>query len=106
MPLCFPAEYPYNTRMASELQSSRPPKKRITLLIVKQMVTLTTSGFGVVAALAWNSAIQEAVNSYIKPYFSAASGLISLVIYAVLVTVLAVFVTYQLGSLVEKLEKQ
>lgn len=92
--------------MTAEIQPSRASKKRFTLLIVKQMVTLSTSGFGVVAALAWNSAIQEFVSSYIKPYLSPASGLISLVIYAVFVTILAVLITYQLGALVEKLEKK
>ncbi len=91
--------------MNKEKQSSTKPKKRLTLLILKQMVTLATSGFGVVAALAWNSAIQEFVASYVKPYLSGASGLISLLIYAILVTVLAVFVTFHLGQIIQKLEE-
>ncbi len=73
--------------------------------MLRQMITLATSGFGVVAALAWNSAIQEFVTNYIKPYLSGASGLISLLIYAVFVTALAVVVTFQLGRLIEKLEQ-
>ncbi|MBM3283279.1 hypothetical protein FJY90_03405 [Candidatus Gottesmanbacteria bacterium] len=79
--------------------------KKLHLAIVKQMVTLATSGFGLVAALAWNSVIQEFVNEYIKKYLEVGSGIISLFIYAVLITILAVTVTYQLGKLVEKLEK-
>ena len=67
------------------------------------MLTLATSGFGLVAALAWNSLIQEFVNSYVKKFLPNGSGLISLLIYAVVVTILAVFVTYQLSKLSEKL---
>ncbi len=69
------------------------------------MVTLATSGFGLVAALAWNNVIQEVVNNYIKPYLSQGSGLLSLLLYAILITTLAVSITYQLTKLVEKLEK-
>jgi hypothetical protein len=59
---------------------------------------LVTSGFGLVSALAWNELIKETVNIYIKPYFGASSGLISLFVYALLVTALAVFITYQLSK--------
>lgn len=70
--------------------------------ILKQMLTLSTSGFGLVAALAWNSLIQAFVADYIKPLVGGSSGIISLLIYAVLVTTLAVIVTYNLTKLVEK----
>ena len=68
------------------------------------MLTLATSGFGLVAALAWNEVIKEAVQTYIKPYFAGVSGLISLLIYAVIVTSLAVIVTYQLTKINEKID--
>ena len=71
--------------------------------IVKQMVTLATSGFGLVAALAWNNVIQEFVNTQIKPYLPSGSGLLSLLLYAILITILAVTIPYQLTKLVEKL---
>lgn len=71
--------------------------------LAKQMLTLATSGFGLVAALAWNSFIQEFVNSYVKKFLPNGSGLVSLLIYAVVVTILAVVVTYQLSKLSEKL---
>lgn len=67
---------------------------------------LTTSGFGLVAALAWNELIKEAVNLYIKPYFGESSGLISLLIYALVVTALAVFITYQLSKIAGSDEKE
>ncbi len=79
-------------------------KTGIRLAILKQMVTLATSGFGLVAALAWNNVIQDLVNNYIKPYLPRGSGLMSLFLYAVLITALAVIVTYNLTRIVEKLE--
>lgn len=81
-------------------------KQKLQLAILKQMATLATGGFGLVAALAWNSLIQELVNNYIKKYLDVGSGLISLLIYAVLITVLAVFVTIQLSTLIDKLEEK
>lgn len=63
------------------------------------MITLSTSGFGVVAALAWNDAIQSFVKEYIDKYFSAGSGIISRFVYAIIITVIAVLVTYQLAQL-------
>lgn len=75
--------------------------KEIKKQIATQMLTLATSGFGLVAALAWNEVIQEIVNEYIKPLVGGSSGIISLFIYAVLVTVLAVVVTYNISRLVK-----
>lgn len=68
------------------------------------MLTLATSGFGLVAALAWNNVIQEFVNTRIKPFLPSGSGLTSLILYAIIVTVLAVSVTYQLSKITENLE--
>lgn len=69
---------------------------------LKQMLALATSAFGLVAALAWNALIQEVVSTYIKPLIGGASGIVSLLIYAILVTVLAVVVTYNLSKLARK----
>ena len=85
------------------IDSTRRATKELQLAIVKQMLTLATSAFGLVAALAWNSVIQEFVSQYIKPYMPKGSGLISLLIYALIITVLAVIVTLQLSKLVEKM---
>lgn len=79
--------------------------KRLHIAILRQMVTLTTSGFGLVAALAWNNVVQDLVNTYVKPYLPAGSSLISLLIYAIIITILAVVVTYNLIHLVERLER-
>ena len=66
------------------------------------MLNLATSGFGLVAALAWNEFIKELVNNFIKPVTGKFSGIISLFVYAVIVTILAVAVTYNLTKLVKK----
>lgn len=66
--------------------------------IISQMLTLATSGFGLVAALAWNETIQQIVKEYITPRIPG-SGIISRLIYAVFITALAVLITYQLSRL-------
>jgi hypothetical protein len=91
--------------MEQKTQSATPKRRRLHLLILKQMLTLTASGFGLVAALAWNNVIQEFVETKIKPFLPKGSGLISLTIYAVIITILAVGVTYQMTKVIDKLEE-
>ena len=85
-------------------KAKKKENQKIHIEIVKQMVTLSTSAFGLVAALAWNSVIQEFVNTYVKKWLPAGSGIISLLIYALIITVLAVLITVQLSKLAEKLQ--
>ncbi len=80
--------------------------KKIYTELIRQMLTLSTSGFGLVAALAWNNVIQEFVKSYIKKWLPQGGSIISLFIYAIIVTALAVFVTMQLSKLLQKLEEK
>jgi len=61
---------------------------------LKTMIQLSTAGFGLVAALAWNDAIQTLIGHF----FPDRSGLTSKFFYAVLVTALAVIITYILGK--------
>lgn len=74
--------------------------------VLKQMITLSSAGFGVVAALAWNEAIQAFVNEYIVTYLSVGSGIASKFIYAVVITIVAVLVTYQLTRLIREKEDE
>jgi len=76
--------------------------KRLHKELLKQMITLSTSGFGLVAALAWNEAIQAFVKEYIDQYISTGSGIISRFIYAIIITAFAVFITYQLTKIVKE----
>ena len=89
--------------------NSRTPKEeqnKFHIELAKQMLTLSTAAFGLVAALAWNAFIQELVSSYVKKYLSVGGALLSMGIYAIIVTALAVFVTYQLSRIIKKLENK
>jgi len=80
--------------------------KRYQLAVVNQMLKLATAGFGLVAALAWNELIRTFINDYLKSKLGLGSGLISLAIYAIIVTALAVIVTLQLSRIAERLTKE
>lgn len=88
------------------IKKTKEEIRKYQLAVVRQMLKLATSGFGLVAALAWNELIKTLINDYIKTKISVGSGLISLIIYALIVTVLAVFVTLQLSKLAERLEEK
>jgi len=64
---------------------------------LKTMTQLATAGFGLVAALAWNETIQDLINRFIAP----GNGLRSKLFYALIVTFLAVIVTYILGKMTQ-----
>jgi hypothetical protein len=72
--------------------------------IIRNVISLSTSGFGVVVALAWNDAIKAALQTYVDPYVGKSGGVVSLAIYAVVITLLAVFVTMQLSAFQKNLE--
>ncbi len=84
----------------------QPPEHihEFPLAVVKNMLALAASGFGLVVALAWNAFIQKLVSDYIAPYLGKNSGILSMFIYAVVVTVLAVFATMHLTNLQRRLE--
>lgn len=100
--LLFKVIYCIISAMEDKTQSG----KGLHIEVVRQMLTLATSGFGLVAALAWNNVIQEFVNEYVKRWLPGQSGIISLLIYAVVITVMAVFVTLQLSKVLERLERK
>lgn len=63
--------------------------------VTEQLSSLVTAAFGLVAALAWNGAIQEVF----KTYYGETSGIQGMLVYAVLVTIIAVFVSVQVGKM-------
>lgn len=85
--------------MASKIVRSGKEFRRT---FAKQLLKLVTSAFGLVAALAWNEVIKETVSVYVKPIAGKTSSLIGLLIYALIVTILAVFITYYLTKVVGK----
>jgi hypothetical protein len=80
---------------------SQKNNKSLHTEIIKQMITLSTSGFGLVAALAWNNVIQEFVKTYVNKWLPQGGGLISLLLYAIVITILAVLITYNLSRLIK-----
>ncbi len=92
------------TSHIKQLAKKAKKAKKYHLEVVAQMLTLATNAFGLVAALAWNNVINTFVNDYIRPFVGNVSGLISLFIYAVVVTVLAVTITLQLSKIKKTLE--
>lgn len=74
--------------------------------ILSNLVILSTSGFGVVVALAWNELIKKFIEEYVDPYLGRDGSLLSLLIYALVVTLMAIVVTMQLGNLRKKFEKE
>lgn len=89
-----------------KLKPKKQPVKHLSKTIVTQTITLITTSFGLVAALAWNEAIKEAVTEYIKPYFAKGSGAISLFIYAIAITIISVLLTIQLTKVLERIESK
>lgn len=84
--------------------SKSEESNKLHIEVVKQMLTLATAGFGLVAALAWNSLIQTLVEDYIKKWLPTNGKLTSLILYALIVTLLAVFITYQLSKILRRFE--
>lgn len=81
--------------------ASKETNKRFHHQLIAQMLTLATTSFGLVAALAWNETIQAIVKEFIQPRVPG-SGIISQLIYALIVTILAVFITFQLSRIASK----
>lgn len=83
-----------------KIHQNKPTK--IHKAVWSEILKLSTSSFGLVAALAWNELIKEVVTMYIKPLVGGASGMVSLLIYAIVVTTLAVTITISLSKLANK----
>lgn len=72
-------------------------KNNLRSEFLKTITQFVTAAFAFVAALAWNNAIQGIINRFIAP----GDGLRSMIYYAIIVTVIAVLVTYYLGKLTQ-----
>jgi len=83
---------------------TKKQSKAMARAMLKQMIALSTAAFGLVAALAWNTVIQETIDTYIKPFMPKGSVIFSQLIYAIVVTALALLVTYILMKINEKIE--
>lgn len=72
--------------------------------LLEAMAGFITAAFAFVAALAWNNAIL----AIFEEVFGTATGVAQLLIYAVIVTAVAVLATYWIGKAVQraKLDEQ
>jgi len=68
----------------------------------EKVAALITAAFGLVAALAWNGAIK----AIFKEVFGESEGLTPMLVYAILVTIIAVLVAVWIGRSAEKAKKQ
>jgi hypothetical protein len=75
---------------------------RFSAEVVATMISLASAAFGVVAALAWNTAI----TSFFNEHFGTNGRLSALFIYAVVVTLIGVVVIVTLGRLAARLKAQ
>lgn len=66
--------------------------------VIEKIAALATAAFGLVAALAWNGAIQ----AIFKKVFGSAEGIGPMLVYAIVVTIIAVLVTLWIGKASEK----
>ena len=80
--------------------------KKLHLEIVTQMLSLATSAFGLVAALAWNTTLQTFIKDFVEPFIPKGSSLIlSQLLYTLAITVLVVLITLYLSNLKDRLQK-
>lgn len=66
--------------------------------VLETIATLMTTAFGLIAALAWN----EAIKAIIMQYFQAGSGIIGLLTYAIIITIIAVIATIIIARAIAK----
>jgi hypothetical protein len=63
--------------------------------IIEKLAALITAAFGLIAALAWNGAIQ----AIFKRIFGEAGSITAMLFYAIIITIIAVLVTIWLGKI-------
>ena len=65
---------------------------------LQTMISLASAAFGVVAALAWNGAI----TALVRQIFGTGGEIVSLFVYAIIITIIAVIVMVNLAGLAER----
>ncbi len=74
--------------------------KSIRREVAEKLIALSTAAFGLVAALAWNDAVQE----IFKMLFPERGTLVAKLSYALFVTLVVVLVTMRLGRISERIK--
>lgn len=83
---------------------SEDKQKPMTLVqeLLDKFSTLITAAFGLVAALAWNAAIQ----AFFREFFGEQETFIPMMIYAIIVTILAVIITFVVARAITKAKEK
>jgi ABC-type uncharacterized transport system permease subunit len=74
---------------------------RMQAEVIEKIAALLTAAFGLVAALAWNGAIL----AIFKAIFGTSETIGALLVYAVVVTIIAVYATIKIGKIAEEAKK-
>ena len=72
------------------------------LEILDKIAALLTAAFGLVAALAWNGAIR----AIFEALFGSADNIIAMLVYAVVVTIIAVLVIIWIARAVNRVKSE
>ena len=70
--------------------------------MIEKFAALLTAAFGLVAALAWN----DTIKAIFAQVFGEQSNMIAMIVYAVVVTLVAVIVIYYVGKAEEHAKKR
>jgi hypothetical protein len=83
---------------------SEDKQKPMTLVqeLLDKFSTLITAAFGLVAALAWNAAIQ----AFFREFFGEQETFMPMMIYAIIVTILAVIITFVVARAIAKAKEK
>ncbi|WP_232212324.1 DUF5654 family protein [Candidatus Nitrosopumilus sediminis] len=81
-----------------KMADEEKPATTIKQEILDKIAALVTAAFGLVAALAWN----DAIKAVFKEIFGTATAIGPMLIYAVLVTIIAVILTIIVARAVSK----
>jgi len=82
------------------MTEQKEEKISLHIELLEQMQSLMTAGFALVAALAWNTAIQD----LFARIFPDQNSLIAKFLYAVFITILVVAVTHRIGKAISLLK--
>lgn len=82
--------------------------KSLSVEVIEQMSKLATAGFGLVAALAWNDAVQTFFNDYLSklPGANSLSPLFYKLYYAIIITLIVVLITYYLSRVANRIQNK
>ncbi|RMF06846.1 hypothetical protein D6764_01295 [Candidatus Woesearchaeota archaeon] len=72
--------------------------KSVNKEVIEKLAALMTAAFGLVAALAWN----DTIKALFKKLFGSSDTLGAMFVYAVVVTVIAVYATIAIGKAAER----